>query len=169
MSGEGEFDGWASRFGAFYPRGTRSELEFRFSRLLILAARRWSTHIDEVIRQRTGQPRSRWQTLAALAFSEGPTATIELAERMAVQWPSLIRTLNDLEGEGLIERRVNPADKRSRLVSITARGLTVFNEVKAILDPTRADLLAGFGDEELQATERLLERFFTVMGEQEEP
>jgi MarR family transcriptional regulator for hemolysin len=169
MSGEGEFDGWATRFGEFYPGGTRSELEFRFSRLLILAARRWSTHIDEVIRQRTGQPRSRWQTLAALAFSEGPTATIELAERMAVQWPSLIRTLNDLEGEGLIERRVNPADKRSRLVSITARGLTVFNEVKAILDPTRADLLAGFGDEELQATERLLERFFSVMGEQEEP
>ena len=97
MSGEGEFDSWATRFGEFYAEGSRDELEFRFSRLLILAARRWSTFIDEAIRQKTGQPRARWQTLSALAFSDGPIATIELAERMAVQWPSLIRTLDGLE------------------------------------------------------------------------
>jgi MarR family transcriptional regulator for hemolysin len=167
--GEGEFDSWAARFGEFYPEGSRHELEFRFSRLLILAARRWSTYIDEVIRQRTGQPRSRWQTLAALAFSDGPIATIELAERMAVQWPSLIRTLDALEAESLVERRINPADKRSRLVTITARGLAVFREVKAVLDPSRAALLEGFSDEELAAAERLLDRFFGVMGEQGEP
>jgi MarR family transcriptional regulator for hemolysin len=166
---EGEFDGWARRFGEFYAGGSRTELEFRFSRLLILAARRWSTYIDEVIRQRTGQPRSRWQTLAALAFSDGPIATIELAERMAVQWPSLIRTLNDLEEESLIERRINPADKRSRLVTITERGLAVFREVKAVLDPARAALLDGFPDEELAAAERLLDRFFAVTGEAGEP
>jgi len=164
MSGEGEFDGWATRFGEFYPGGSRAELEFRFSRLLILAARRWSTFIDEAIREKTGQPRARWQTLAALAFSDGPIATIELAERMAVQWPSLIRTLNELEGEGLIERRINPADKRSRRVTITVKGLAVFREVKAVLDPTRAALLEGFSDEELHMAERLLERFFSAIG-----
>ena len=166
MSGESEFDSWATRFGEFYAGGTRPELEFRFSRLLILAARRWSTFIDEAIRQKTGQPRARWQTLAALAFSDGPIATIELAERMAMQWPSLIRTLDGLEGDGLIERRINPADKRSRLVTITARGLAVFREVKAVLDPTRAALLEDFADDELAAAERLLDRFFTVIGDQ---
>lgn len=163
--GKGEFDGWATRFDEFYAEGSRARQEFRFSRLLILAARRWSTYIDEVIRQRTGQPRSRWQTLAALAFSDGPIATIELAERMAVQWPSLIRTLNDLEAEGLIERRVNPADKRSRLVTITGEGEAVFRDVKAVLDPSRAALLESFSGAELVAGERLLERFFAVMGE----
>lgn len=165
MSGEGEFDSWAKRFGEFYPEGSRGELEFRFSRLLIVAARRWSTFIDEAIRRKTGQPRARWQTLAALAFSDGPIATIELAERMAVQWPSLIRTLDGLEAEGLIERRVNPADKRSRLVTISGKGLEVFREVQAVLDPTRAALLEGFSSEELQAAERLLERFFGAIGE----
>jgi len=164
MSGEGEFDGWATRFGEFYPDGSRAELEFRFSRLLILAARRWSTFIDEAIRQKTGQPRARWQTLAALAFSDGPIATIELAERMGVQWPSLIRTLNELEAEGLIERRINPDDKRSRLVTITDNGLAVFREVKAVLDPTRAALLESFSEEEMRVTERLLERFFSAIG-----
>src|SRR6478735_5375096 len=125
MSGEGKFEGWATRFGEFYAEGSRAEIEFRFSRLLILAARRWSTYIDEVIREQSGQPRARWQTLAALAFSDSPIATIELAERMAMQWPSLIRTLNELEADGLIERRINTADKRSRLVTITDKGLGV--------------------------------------------
>lgn len=161
MSGEGEFDSWAARFGEFYTDGSRPEIEFRFSRLLILAARRWSTFIDEAIREKTGQPRARWQTLAALAFSDGPIATIELAERMAMQWPSLIRTLDGLEREGLVERRINPADKRSRRVTITDKGLAVFREVKAVLDPTRAGLLEGFSDEELRTAERLLDRFFT--------
>jgi MarR family transcriptional regulator for hemolysin len=160
----GEFDGWAARFGEFYAEGSRDELEFRFSRLLILAARRWSTLIDEAIRQKTGQPRARWQTLAALAFSDGPIATIELAERMAVQWPSLIRTLDGLEGAGLVERRINPADKRSRRVNITPEGLAVFREVKAMLDPARAALLEGFSDEELRTVERLLDRFFLRIG-----
>jgi MarR family transcriptional regulator for hemolysin len=166
--GEGEFDGWAARFRDFYPADTRGALEFRFSRLLILAARRWTTFIDEAIRQRTGQPRARWQTLAALAFSDGPIATIELAERMAVQWPSLIRTLNDLEADGLISRRINPDDKRSRLVTITDDGIAVFREVKAVLDPTRGALLEAFNDDELRAAERLLDRFFAILGEQPE-
>ena len=160
MGGEDEFDRWAKRFGDFYAEGSRDELEFRFSRLLILAARRWSTFIDEAIRQKTGQPRARWQTLAALAFSDGPIATIELADRMAVQWPSLIRTLDGREAEGLIERRINPADKRSRLVTIIDKGLAVFRYVKAVLDPTRGALLEGFSDDELSAAERLLDRFF---------
>lgn len=164
MSGEGEFDGWARRFGEFYPEDSRERQEFRFSRLLIIAARRWSGYIDEAIREKTGQPRARWQTLAALAFSEGPVATIELAERMAVQWPSLIRTLDGLEADGLIERRINPADKRSRRVTITDKGLGVFREVKAVLDPTRAALLEGFSDAELNAAESLLERFFARIG-----
>jgi MarR family transcriptional regulator for hemolysin len=164
MSGEGEFDSWATRFGEFYPDGSRPELEFRFSRLLILAARRWSSYIDEAIREKTGQPRARWQTLAALAFSDGPIATIELSERMAVQWPSLIRTLDGLEAEGLVERKINPADKRSRRVTITGKGLAVFREVKAVLDPTRAVLLEGFSDDELRVAERLLDRFFTRIG-----
>jgi hypothetical protein len=39
----------------------------------------------------------------------------------------------------------------------------VFREVKAVLDPARAELLAGFADDELAAAERLLARFFAVM------
>ena len=66
-----------------------------------------------------------------------------------MQWPSLIRTLKELEAAGLIERRINSADKRSRQVTLTEKGLAVFREVKAVLDPTRAALLESFSTKEL--------------------
>jgi DNA-binding MarR family transcriptional regulator len=54
---------------------------------------------------------------------------------------------------------------RSRLITITDKGLAVFREVKAVLDPTRGMLLEGFTDDELGAAERLLDRFFAAIGE----
>ena len=49
-------------------------------------------------------------------------------------------------------------------MTITESGLAMFREVKGTLDPTRAALLEGFSDDELANAERLLERFFDVMG-----
>lgn len=166
--GESEFESWAKRIGEFYPKGSRQELEFRFSRMLVLTARRWTTFIDDAIKQRTGQSRTRWQTMSAILFSEGSVATTELAERMAVQWPTLIRTLNQLEADGLIERRINPRDKRSRLVSATEKGRHIFTQVKEVLDPKRAAILADFADEDLHKVEMVLGRFFAALVEESE-
>ena len=71
MSGKDEFDSWAKRFGEFYPDGSRPELEFRFSRLLILAARRWSTFIDEAIAN--GSPPSRMTSPGTVGRNAGST------------------------------------------------------------------------------------------------
>jgi MarR family transcriptional regulator, transcriptional regulator for hemolysin len=160
---EEDFAGWATEFHRFYEDGTRAYNEFRFSRILILAGRRWTTRIDEIIRRKTGHTRARWQTLFAIAFAKEPVATLDLSERMGVQWPTLVRTLNDLEAEGLVERRMNPDDKRSRLIAITPEGRKVLRKVKRALDPLRAQLLDEFTDEELAASERILDRLFNKL------
>ena len=157
------FERWASRFPEFYEPGTREEKEFQLTRKLILAARRWTTHADDHVRRKTGHSRARWQTLSALAFSEGPVATMELATRVSVRWPTVIRMLNHLEEEGLIRRELDPTDKRSRLVSITAQGRRVIGRVQDVLDPVRTRALADFSNEELVATERMLDRLFAVL------
>ena len=158
-----EFERWASRFPEFYEPGTREEKEFQLTRKLILAARRWTTHADDHVRRKTGHSRARWQTLSALAFSEGPVATLELAARVSVRWPTLIRMLNHLEQEDLIRREQDPNDKRSRLVSITPQGRRVIGRVQDVLDPVRTRALADFSNQELVATERMLDRLFEVL------
>jgi MarR family transcriptional regulator, transcriptional regulator for hemolysin len=159
------FDEWASSYSAFYAPGSRLDLEFRFSRMLVLASRRWTALIDEAIKDRTGHSRSRWQTLFVIAFAGDRLTTLGLSERLGVQWPTLVRTLNDLEANGLILREENPADGRSRLISITEAGRQVVEDVKPVLDPVRQQVLAGFTDAEIAVTERLLDRLLTATAE----
>lgn len=163
FSGEAEFESWATRVDEFYDPASRAKKEFLLTRKLVLAARRYTSHVDELIQQRTGHSRSHWQTLSALAFSEGPVPTLELSRRMAVQWPTLIRTLNRLESEGLIRRETDPSDRRSRLVSITPMGRRVMLRVQDILDPARERVLANFSEEDLVNAERLLDNLFTAL------
>lgn len=153
-----DFDGWAVDHDLFYPAGSRLDLEFRLSRMLILASRRWSACIDDAIRTRTGHKRAFWQTLFAVAFSGQPVTTSALAAQMGQKWPSLVRTLNELEANGLITRTHDPADGRSRFIEITDAGRTLLDDVQPVLDPARATVLQGLSGEELVEATRLMER-----------
>lgn len=158
-----EFDNWAQSFYDQYDRGSRLEHEFRLTRMLVITARKWTAHIDEKIRQRTGYTRARWQALSGISLSGAPVSTLELSERMGIQWPTLIRTLNELEAEGLIERKQDPNDRRYRLVEISPAGRRVLKDVRAILDPMRSALLTGLSEEELIATEQVLRRLLVTL------
>ncbi len=160
---ESDFESWATTFYDHYDRGSRVEYEFRFTRKLVIAARKWTSFIDERIKQKTGYSRSRWQTLAAIAFSGAPVATLELSERMGVQWPTLIRTLNAMETEGLIERTHDLKDRRYRMITISPAGRKVLEDVRQILDPLRSIKLKGLSTEDLMASERVLDQLLDVL------
>ncbi|HWU01668.1 MAG TPA: MarR family transcriptional regulator [Novosphingobium sp.] len=161
-------ENWAPRFADYYPDGARETMEFHFSSKLVLAARNWVRHIDAVLQEATGQNRARWQTLFTIGFMEPPVTTITLATRLGLRWPSLVRTLGNLEADGLIERLDNPADGRSRFIQLTDKGRELMNSTKAILDPERSSLLTGFTDEELDQTAKALDRFFRAVMAREE-
>jgi MarR family transcriptional regulator for hemolysin len=149
---------WADRYGDFYVDGARRDLEFRFTRSLIFAARRWTTLSEETVKAATGQSRARWQTLFSIAFTDEPTTTLLLAERLGVQWPTLVRTLNGLEKDGLIRRTSHPDDRRSRLIEITPEGRTMIAKVQPVLDPTRTAALAALSEQQLAEITALLDR-----------
>ncbi len=151
------FDEMAPRAGDFYPPETRAGQEFRLSRKLVLVARRWTTLIDGALKASSGQNRARWQTLFAIAFAEPPVTTLTLSMRLSVQWPTLVRSLAALEAEGLVTRRDNPADGRSRIIALTDRGRAMLDRIQPVMDETRAAVMAGLTDEELALATRLLD------------
>jgi len=161
FKGETQFEDWAKRFHEQYDEGSRLEKEFKLTRKLVLTARRWTSFADDLVRKRTQHSRARWQTLSALAFSEGSVGTLELAGRLAVRWPTLIRVLNELEREGLIRREPDRTDRRTRLITITPEGRRLMSRVRDILDPARSRVLAKFSDEDLVTAERVLDEIFT--------
>jgi MarR family transcriptional regulator for hemolysin len=152
-----DFERMAPRYGEFYPLGSRANMEFRLSRKLILASRRWVNLIDGTLKRATGQNRARWQTLFAIAFAEPPVTTLTLSARLNVQWPTLVRTLTNLETEGLVRRLDNPDDGRSRLIELTQEGRDMLDRIQPIMDPIRAEVLSDLNDEDVTEILRMLD------------
>lgn len=155
-----DFDDWALFHSAYYEPGSRVYQEYRLSRMLVLSSRRWVTLIDDAVRHATGCTRTTWQTLFAIAFSGDRVTTLNLADRVGIQWPSLVRTLNALESDGLITRTENPEDKRSRWIQMTDRGRQTLKEVQPVLDSVRSKVLNGLSDKEVLQLTTLLSRVY---------
>jgi len=81
---------------------------------------------------------------------EGPQSTSKLASAERVRPQSMGQTVAELETQGLIARRPDPADGRSSLVELTAAGRTELREDRS----RREGWLAEAIEENLSGTER---------------
>lgn len=161
-----EFDDWSSRYHLFYPEGSRADAEFRTTRLLVLASRAWINLSDRRLLRELGQSRARFQVLFAIAFAPQPATLTDICHRAHLQWPSLVRLVESMEREGLITRTDNPADGRSKLISLTADGEAMVKQVQSTKDRERAAVLQALSDDELQEGIRILQKIFQTIEQQ---
>lgn len=159
------FDSSTPQYRAYFPEGSRDDVEFRLTRILSLSARRWGTHVENRMMAATGQSRPRWQTLFVLSVAKPPVTTSLLSSRLAIQWPPLIRTLNSLEADGLIRRTENPSDKRSRYIEITQAGLDVVAQVQPVLSEIRSAVFLNLSGEEMELATSVLEKIVAGIAE----
>ena len=75
-----------------------------------------------------------------------------LAEEMGIEGPSLVRLIDLLQAEGLVERREDPTDRRAKMLHLTALGETKAEEVNRVLRRVRAYLLNDISSEDLAVT-----------------
>ncbi|WP_039389181.1 MarR family winged helix-turn-helix transcriptional regulator [Novosphingobium sp. MBES04] len=155
--GASPFDITTPQYRAYFPEGSRDDVEFRLTRMLSLSARRWGTYVESRMLAATGESRSRWQTLFVLSVATPPITTSLLSARLAIQWPPLIRTLNSLEEDGLIRRIENPTDRRSRYIEITPAGTEVVNRVQPVLSEIRSAVFGSLSEEDMRLATRVLE------------
>lgn len=92
-----------------------------FGAWLGLTARSWRAEIDRRMASH-GLTEARWLVLLRLSRAPGPLTQKALAAAVGVQGPTLVRTLDWLEAEGLIERRADPQDRRCNRLHLTAAG-----------------------------------------------
>jgi DNA-binding MarR family transcriptional regulator len=87
----------------------------------------------------------------------GPQTQQALATTMRVDPTNLVGLLNDLEGDGLIERLRQPEDRRRHIVALTDAGLESLAEAEAALAAAENDILAALDDEQRQTLHALLQ------------
>jgi len=98
---------------------------------------------------------------AALSTVErhGPLTPSEVAVREGIQRPTVTRVLARLEEQGLIERMIDPRDKRSSLVTATKDGRELLAELR-----TRKTAFLASRIERLEPDERAtLERAADIL------
>jgi DNA-binding MarR family transcriptional regulator len=71
----------------------------------------------------------------------GPLALGTLADRLGTDPPYVTVIVDDLQRRGLVTRQPNPADRRSRLVTITPAGETAAGTAERILSSPPRPLL----------------------------
>ncbi|MDB5613832.1 MAG: MarR family transcriptional regulator [Devosia sp.] len=108
--------------------------------------------------------------MPVLLALEGGTALTQkaLAARARVEQPTMTATLNRMERDGLIERRVNPDDGRSTLVSLTPAAVDKLPAVENVVTAINALVLEQMTVDERSQFFALLQKVASVLEAQEE-
>ena len=124
---------------------------------LALLARWWRNKLDERLRP-LGLSQARWTALWHLARGGDGLTQKQLANAVGVEGPSLVRVLDALEEDGLIERRQPPHDRRVRALYLTQNGRSVLATIDDRAAEIRASLLSGVSDRELATCLKVFRR-----------
>lgn len=98
-----------------------------------------------------------YRLLAALE-EFGPASQATLGRGTGIDRSDVTAALVELEERGLVERSVNPADRRRNVVSITAAGTARLEELDAVVDTIQERLLAPLSAEERRQFVTLIRR-----------
>lgn len=121
-----------------------------------LATRRFRARFAERVKS-TSQTEARWSALYFLSNAGEGLIQSDLAERMGVQGPTLVRLLDALEAQGLVKRTEAPGDRRAKLVMIQPAGESIIAEVDAVAAQMRDAVFAGITDHDLATALRVLD------------
>jgi len=100
-----------------------------------------------------GLTRSQWRAVVYLSRNEGTNQAC-LADLLEIEPITLARMIDKLEQRGLIERRVDPTDRRAWRLFLKDQARPLLEAIAPLGEATRAEALEGVGGDE---RDRLME------------
>ena len=131
----------------------RDQFPFAVARV----TRRWSKLLDERLKD-LGVTQARWTTMVYLQQGGEGLTQRELARLMAIENPTLVRLLDSLEQQGLIERRPCPNDRRARRLHLTKDGTEFMNVLTERAARLREEMLEGISDRDIEGAVKVFHR-----------
>jgi DNA-binding MarR family transcriptional regulator len=97
------------------------------------------------------------KVLVHLEKSEG-VSQARLAELTDMDAMTMVRILDRMEADKLLERRPDPVDRRARCLYLTKKSKPLLDEVWRLVDTTRTEMFAGVSKAERDVFMRILEQ-----------
>ncbi len=131
----------------------RDQFPFAVARV----TRRWRKLLDERLKD-LGVTQARWTTMVYLQQGGEGLTQRELARLMAIENPTLVRLLDSLEQQGLIERRPCPNDRRARRLHLTKDGTEFMNVLTERAARLREEMLEGISDRDIEGAVKVFHK-----------
>ena len=97
------------------------------------------------------------QVFGWLAMS-GELAQSELAGKMLVEPPTVVRLLDRMEAAGLVQRITMPEDRRCHVVRLTEAAAPLWEQITVVARQVRQEATGDLSPDELATLKRLLQR-----------
>ena len=117
---------------------------------LVESSRLLRNFIDHRAKSR-GTTRAQWIVLFRLRQQEG-LSQVDLADVLELQPISLVRLLDRLVEQGLLERRHDPKDRRANRLFLTASGKQLVDDLDSLRDAIAIDVTGDVPAEAIQTT-----------------
>jgi MarR family transcriptional regulator for hemolysin len=144
-------------------KSTRADTRVAFIDELTKVSRKLRTAFDAKVKA-NGLTMARARTLFRLLRKEGVTQT-ELAIELEIEGPTLVRLLDNLETQGLIERRPVEGDRRAKQIALTDSGRVQAALVSGLADDVREAVLTDVTEADLQAAIRVFHAMSRNIGD----
>ena len=99
--------------------------------------------------RKLGLTRAQWRVLSVLRFQQGINQS-SLAEALEIEPITLARHIDRLEGNGWVERRADPKDRRAWLLYLDDSVQSILKDLEQISEWNREAALAGFSEAEVR-------------------
>jgi DNA-binding MarR family transcriptional regulator len=134
-----------------WPQGNTPADAFLFEQGALMRAAK------AVFHRRVGVSDSRLHVLGIL-HRFGELSQNELERRLDIDGAAVTRQVKQLQAEGLLSRRADPADNRFMLVTLTPRGGETLRDIARMAREFIAQSLEGVSQDDLAAARRTMAR-----------
>lgn len=124
-------------------------------RAIGLASRKWRLRLDERLRH-LDLTQARWHVLLELKKADKMLSQKDLAARIGIEPPTLVRQLDDLERRGLVRREAIEGDRRVNAVYLTEAAGPVLDAILEIAEQVRREITGGLSRDDLATATRVI-------------
>lgn len=133
------------------PRSIDELLLFRLSRLLAAGG----ATVIRLCEGRLGITWREWRVIASLRPGVSMRSS-ELAQQTRLDRPRTSKCISSLVAKGLIDRRLEPGDKRQATVTLTNKGQQLFEDFFPVVAHLNAQLTQGLSRDELAVLDKAI-------------
>lgn len=128
-------------------------LPYRLSVLAESVSRAFAAHYG----RRFGVTIPEWRVMAVLG-EHSPQTTQEVIRRTSMDRVKVSRAAIRLQDKGLIARTSQPGDQRAHDLSLTQRGLAMYQQIVPIAHALQAELVQALRSDEVRAFDAVLDK-----------